>query len=206
MTAIRIPIIGIDAALRNMGFARGNVCLHQGRPVIEITGLVLSQTQPDEKKTVRVSSSNLRCGQELHAVVQSLAATAQYVFAEIPTGAKSAKAAHGLGIAVGIMSSVPRGKMIEVSPAEVKAAVIGRRTGQSATKEDIIRWAVARWPAAPWIRRKVKGKANEVAPENEHLADACAAIVAGVSTPEFQRIINALMPAGGATMRRRVLV
>lgn len=212
-----IRAVGIDAAFANMGFAQvqidTDVLAGGGKDwqVIVCTGLTLASTEPEQQKVVRKSSDRLRRGQELRSAMLKACEGATFAFVEIPSGTQNANAAFGLGIAVGILSGCPI-PIVECNPMEVKAAVAGFKVKQGASKAEIIEWAAKHWPYAPWLKAKhkavSKGKtlpAGRLLAENEHLADAVAAVAAGIRTPEFQRLIT-LMAATNAIpyTRRRV--
>lgn len=195
-----IRAIGIDAAFAHMGFCR--VVIRQSPKVsgvrfpgdlsIDCTDLRLVSTESENRKVVRKSSDGLRRAQELHAALQEYAEGAQFAFVEVPHGgALSAAAARAMGMAVGILASCPI-PIIEVSPMEVKMAVTGSRKGAQASKAEIIQWAFKLWPSAPWMLHKSNGKTfkkGDLQNGNEHLADALAIVVAGIQTPEFQRLL-----------------
>lgn len=195
-----VRAVGVDAAFANMGFAVVDVYASPGRETsIHCLGLqLLSTEKAPDAKLVRVSSDRLRRAQELREALTAACtqAQAQFAFVEVPSGTQNASAAFGLGIAVGVLASCPV-PIIEVSPMEVKAAVAGRRVKKGASKAEVIAWAEARWPHAPWIRAQhratskgVSLPAGRLTNDNEHLADAMAAVVAGVATSEFQRLIK----------------
>lgn len=212
-----IRAVGIDAAFANMGFARVLVCSETEK--ITCQDLILASTEAEQQKVVRKSSDRLRRGAELRAAMLTACDGAVFAFVEVPSGTQSAAAAFGLGIAVGILAGCPI-PIIEVSPMEVKEAVAGKRVKQGASKAEVIAWAEARWPAAPWLRAKHKAKAKGVTlpagrltADNEHLADALASVVAGIQTPEFKRLItlmkasNAISSSAQASQtKRRVLL
>jgi hypothetical protein len=194
---VRVRAVGVDAAFANMGFARVTITQYLGALTIECDGLALVSTEGEDKKVVRRSSDRLRRAQELRAALASACEGAAFAFVEVPTGGTiGASAAFGLGIAVGVLASCPV-PIIEVSPMEVKAAVAGRRVKKGASKSEVIAWAAGRWPDAPWLRAKAaaRGKGGAALPkgrllaDNEHLADALAAVAAGVDTPEFRRLL-----------------
>jgi Holliday junction resolvasome RuvABC endonuclease subunit len=177
-----IYAIGIDAAFSNMGLAR--VAINQvamGQFQVECLHLSLVVTSGEDKKVVRKSSDSLRRAKVLHDALKGYVKYEQIAFAEVPSGSQSAPAARALGIAVGVLASCPV-PVIEVSPMEVKRLFGTGKKG--ATKAQIIEWAVAKWPDAPWLR--YKGKLTQA---NEHLADALATVMAGIQTPEFQRMM-----------------
>jgi len=203
--------VGIDAAFANMGFARVRLDPNpDGKGVrVACLDLKLVSTQADGHKTVRKSSEELRRAKELNAALVAYCAGASFAFVEVPSGSQSASAARALGIAVGVLASCPI-PIIEVSPMEVKVAVSGNRKTK-ANKADIIKWAVRHWPGAPWLRDrgKIDGR---IINDNEHLADAMATVMAGIATPEFQRLL-AMVPhatpstssLGPSSSRRRLL-
>ena len=209
-----IQAVGIDAAFTNMGFARVTLQLGDNPKDVKVicTDLELITTQSHEGKTVRKSSIELRRAKELHAALIRYCAGAQLVFVEVPSGSQSASAARALGIAVGVLASCPL-PIIEVSPMEVKFAV-SQNKKINPSKVQIIQWAVKHWPDAPWLRDRSK-KDGRIVLANEHLADAMATIMAGIATPDFQRLLtlskqNAIpmlnheRPAPDGRTRRRI--
>lgn len=201
-----IRAVSIDCAFANMGLASLGILpwSEGGLRVCQIAckDLTLIQTEALKAKQVRKSSDDLRRATELHRAFQAYirATDAQVVFAEVPSGAQSAAAAKYLGAALGILASSPV-PVIEVSPMEVKVAVTGVKS-KGASKEEVIKWAVSRWPDANWLRyekggkvvvaktkRVVSWKAGDLMRSNEHLADALAIAQAGVATPAFQQLI-----------------
>ncbi len=111
---------------------------------------------------------------------------------EVPSGAQSARAAFMLGSVVGVLASCPV-PLIQVSPIEVKKATVGKKT---ASKQEMIDWAVARYPDLPWLRRKSRGELVLVN-KNEHLADAVATLHCGVQSVQFAQL-RALMNSAAA--------
>lgn len=175
-----IKIAGIDPSLRNTGVALGEYDLNTGEWEVERVALV--QTERVVTKQVRQNSDDYRCARELiHGTNKLLAAHgATFVFAELPTGAQSARAMFSFGLTTAIMAGLTP-PLIQVQPREVQQAVLGR-AGKN--KDAIIQWAVAKWPDAGWLTRKSKGEII-LLKDNEHPADACAAIAAGVQSMEF---------------------
>jgi Holliday junction resolvasome RuvABC endonuclease subunit len=91
------------------------------------------------------------------------------------------------GICVGILGAMrSRGThFFEVTPTEVKLAATNNKT---ATKKQMIDWAMTNHPAAPWPWYKKKGERLLSEAKAEHMADAIAAIYAGVKLPAFQQL------------------
>jgi hypothetical protein len=188
-----IRAISIDAAFANMGLASVELHLpinHHGTIELVCKRLLLVQTEGDEKKLVRKSSSDLRRATELSGTLRAFAASegAEIAFAEVPSGSQSAAAARALGIAVGVLGGCPV-PIIEVSPMEVKRAVIANPKIK-VSKAYIIDWAAQRWPKAEWLRSQTGKTKGRLIQDNEHLADAMAAVLAGINTPEFKRLVS----------------
>lgn len=202
---VPIHVIGIDAALANMGLCRATIDwgAHPAYRV-RVHTLRLVTTKIQDKKVVRKASDDLRRAKVLHQALQefcvpvfepSFLAAPKVAFAEIPSGSQSSTAARGLGIAVGVIASCPV-PVIEVSQLEVKMASVGVR---SASKADMISWAVRTYPTAPWLRHN-----NKITAANEHLADAIAVIHAGINTKEWASLMGLYAEAPTAVRRRPV--
>jgi hypothetical protein len=183
---MKIRAISVDAAFANMGFAVVDIEIADGKTNVYCVDLQLCRTSSPDRKTVRKSSEDLRRAIELCHALKNAANGAFIAFAEVPSGSQSAAAARALGIAVGVLASCPV-PVIEVSPMEVKR-VINSNSKVKVSKADVISWAVGLWPKAPWLR--LSGKpSGRILKDNEHLADAMAAVIAGIQTPEFKRLI-----------------
>lgn len=203
--------VGIDAAFANMGFARVEInVINLAEPTggmrwidcLGILALSLVSTEGQDKKVVRKSSNDLRRAQELVQAIKEQCTGADFAFVEVPSGSLSAAAARALGIAVGVIASCPI-PIIEVSQQEVKLALLNDKT---ASKDQMITAAMQMWPEAKWLTTKRKGKVVPTK-SNEHLADACACVVAGIETQEFKRIIALYEPENFPNyrpMRKRV--
>lgn len=180
-----IKIAGLDPSLRNTGVALGSYNLNTGEWGVERVAIV--QTERQVTKQVRQNSDDYRCARELirgtNKLLESHGAT--FVFAELPTGAQSARAMFSFGLTTAIMAGLTP-PLIQVQPREVQQVVLGR-AGKN--KEAIIEWAVSKWPDAGWLTRKLKGEVKLLA-DNEHLADACASIAAGIQTMEFAQALS----------------
>lgn len=205
-----IKVVGVDAAFSNMGFAHAEIAIlqsNEGAHIERLTDLRLTTTQLiEDRKVVRKSSTELRRAMELTEALRLNCADAVYAFVEVPSGSQSSSAARALGIAVGVLASCPI-PIIEVAPMEVKAVIAGGRVKKGATKAQIIEWVAERYPAAPWVRHQHNGKTfvkGGLQNCNEHLADAVLTIMAGVNTPEFQRMLPLLHQGSHKPTRRRI--
>lgn len=180
-----IKIVGIDPALRNLGLACAT--LNISTMEVHIDRLALPKTEDDTGKQVRKNSDDLRRAKILYEGMVEACEDASFAIAEVPVGSQSARSMASYGICVGILAACPI-PLIQVTPAEVKLAAIGHK---NASKAEMIEWGMNRYPYANWIMRKLKGKMVPVA-DNEHLADACAAIEAGIKTDQFKQAISIL--------------
>lgn len=88
------------------------------------------------------------------------------------------------GICVGILGAIRADgiPLIEVTPSEVKLAFTGDK---NATKQMMIDQAIKLYPDANFPRWR-----GEVCNKAEHVADAIAAIHAGVNTPTFENLMR----------------
>lgn len=182
----KILVAGLDGSLRNFGVA--TAWLDTETLEIEIKDLMLFKTENDKSKQVRKSSDNLMRAQSIYRGVKEGLRGCTSAFLEVPSGGQDYKSVLGFGIVIGIYAGLDPVPVCEVSPNETKLAAVGTRT---ASKQEMINWAVEKFPNAPWRTRKLKG---ELVPtnDNEHLADAVAVICAGIRTPAFQQTIAML--------------
>lgn len=181
---MKVEIVSMDPSLRNWGVV--NALLDTDTGLIKVTGMNLIETAEavSAKKGVRQNSQDINSATMLCEGVELACADAAIAFAEVPVGSQSARAMASYGICVGVLGSV-KIPLIQVTPTEVKKAATGNGT---ATKAEMIEWAVAKHPEAPWLRRKLKG-VMVLVDKNEHLADAVATIYAGMKTAEFKSAI-----------------
>lgn len=172
-----IKVLGIDPALRNFGFCVATVDV-ENDCIVSIDNLYLSKTEDERGKTVRRNSDDLRRAKEHVKTLKQLSEGVTVAFAEVPVGSQSARAMASYGVCIGVLASCPIG-LFEVTPSEVKQRTVGVKT---ATKDEMIEWATERFPSAPWLRHN-----GRIKKDNEHLADATAAIVAGLQTKQWQQ-------------------
>jgi Holliday junction resolvasome RuvABC endonuclease subunit len=180
-----IKILGIDPAMRNTGLAIAEYDILSGK--LNVIRVELAQTQASKDgKVVRKSSDDLMRARVIVNEIKRVIAIHRPMIAvaEVPGGCQSARGAFSNGICCGVLASLQL-PLIEVSPTEVKLASVGNK---HASKDDIIQWAVAAWPQAGWLTRKLKGEVKLIA-DNEHMADACGAVAAGLLTVQFAQSI-----------------
>ena len=173
-----IRVLGIDPSLNNFGCFAGVIDLSTG--YLDEPFVYLSQL-PKEKpnKSVRQNSKDLQSARFHAENLRTLIANLKpdIICVEIPVGSQSARAMASYGICIGIISGLTA-PLIQVTPTEVKLAAVGSKT---ATKSQMIKWAVDEFPDACWLKHGGKLTAN-----NEHIADALGAIYAGVKTDQFK--------------------
>lgn len=186
---MRIPVCGFDPSLKNWGIAEAILDLDSGILDTPSLSVVQPRDEKDSKKRVRKNSLDLERAEQLADGVYAAAERAKVIFVEVPVGSQSARAMASYGICLGILGSLRAKGMeiIEVSPDENKRIFTGSKT---ASKDLMIQTAVSEYPDANWPRIGTSGAI--IASKAEHMADAVAAIHAGVQTPMFQNLMRIL--------------
>lgn len=178
--------MGLDPSMNNFGMVVGKLDLDTG-VLSDLTLSLSSPSKPTDKKTVRQNSKDLDHArnqyQNLHDFINHH--NPDLVCVEIPVGSQSARAMASYGMCIGILASINT-PLIQVTPTEVKMAAVKSKT---ATKQEMIDWAANMYPEASWLTHKSKGVLT-LTQANEHLADALAAIYAGVKTDQFKLIAS----------------
>lgn len=174
----------MDPSLRNWGLASATLDLESGVLSDPVLSLVRTGDEP-KKKQVRQNSMDLESAEVLARGVFEAVDNAKAVFVEVPHGSQSASGMKGYGVCIGILGAL-RSKgiqIIEVSEQESKKIFAGKRT---ATKEEMIQVARELYPNSNWPMHQGSLSAAKA----EHMADAIAAIHAGVRTPMFQNLMR----------------
>lgn len=185
-----IKVVGLDSSLRNWGIAQGSVVL--GQPdSLQIHVVDVINPSLSKGKQVRQNSLDLESAKQLCEGAIKAAKGAQAIFVEVPVGSQSARAMASYGVCVGVLGSLKAMgiPIFEVTPAEVKLAGAGKAT---ASKLEMINWAVAKHPEAPWPTYKKHGEVHINTAKAEHQADATAAIYAGMACSSFQHLLHFL--------------
>lgn len=181
-----ILVVGQDPSLRNWGLAVGSWNLEQQK----LTILNLSIVNPvlSTAKQMRQNSLDLESSFQLYKGAVTAAKGAHAVFVEVPVGSQSARAMTSYGICVGVLGALRANgtPFFEVTPNEVKLAGFGKKT---ASKQEMIEWAVGKHPEANWPTFKRQGSTIVSEAKAEHMADAVAAIYAGISCNAFQQFL-----------------
>jgi len=181
-----IKVVGQDPSLRNWGLAVGSLDLETKKLTIEFVDLT-NPVLPTGKQ-VRQNSSDLESALQLYQGATDVSIGAHAVFVEVPVGSQSARAMASYGICVGVLGALRANGIpfFEVTPTEVKLASVGNKT---ATKQDMIKWAMAKHPEANWPTYKQNGSTMVSEAKAEHMADAIAAIYAGMTCNSFQQVL-----------------
>lgn len=198
----KIKIVGMDPSLSNWGIALATLDIETME--LEIDGLSVIHTDPEKdkkvRKVVRKNSEDLDRCKLLHKGAIAATEGRRMVFVEVPVGSQSSRAMASYGASIGVLAAVGHAlPMIQVSPNEVKMAGCGIKT---ATKGEMIEAMMKRYPNAPWPIKTVKGVEVPIASKCEHMADACAAIEAGIATDEFRQLLAII---NGSAFKEHIL-
>jgi Holliday junction resolvasome RuvABC endonuclease subunit len=173
-------VMGVDCGFGAMGV----VILDSDETIIDAASIC---TQPDSKKLrIRKSDDDARRCEVLARGLRDiiLLYKPKAMFVELPSaGAKSARAAHAMGMSKGIIATVAQLLDIPVSyylPHDSKRAAAG---ANNASKEEVQAAVCRRWPDAKWPT--TQGEA-------EHCYDAAAVLMAAApQDPLYKVIVNA---------------
>jgi len=188
-----ILVAGLDPAFANFGIARMQLDLETLGLSLESVRTITTEKLSGKNKVVRQNSDDLRRSQELHDGFHEEIKGCVVAFAEIPSGAQHARSALGFGAAIGILASCPI-PIIQVMPLETKMASVGLKTAE---KPQIIAWAASLYPHIQWKTYdrevlkagKILRNKGDLHDDNEHAADGCAVVHAGIRTPEFKQLM-----------------
>lgn len=179
-------VVGFDPSMRNWGIAEGFYI-----PGKKIQLLELSLINPvlPTGKTVRQNSLDLEVAKQLCNGALAAAKGARAIFVEVPVGSQSARAMASYGLCVGILGALRATGIpfFEVTPSEVKMVSVGKKT---ATKLEMIQWAMGKHPEANWPTYTQNSMKVVTESKAEHMADATAAIYAGIETDPFKQMLQ----------------
>lgn len=181
---MKIRIVGFDPSMSNWGICKATLDVHSLEWTVD--DLVLVETESESKKGVIKQSDDIRRARIVREGMESACVDASFAISEIPfcNPAGYSAANFNAGLVTGVLAACPI-PLIQVFPAEVKQLATGIR---SATKQEMIDWAMGRFPDAPWRMRKLKSKMVPTA-ANEHLADAVASIHAGLQSQQLKQAL-----------------
>lgn len=188
---MKLKVVGQDPSLRNWGICVSTYDTETKKLTVQEVSTVCPVI--NTHKQVRQNSMDLASAVDLFEAAQTAMQHADAVFVEIPVGSQSARAMASYGICVGVLGSLvsANNNLFEVTPTEVKMATCGSKT---ATKQEMIEWAMTAHPEAPWPTFKRNGTNVVSASKAEHMADALGAIYAGLSLPTFKQALNLIKP------------
>jgi hypothetical protein len=177
-----IVVAGVDISLRNIGLVKFKYGVNSR--VLTPIDTRLTTTEPESKKAkVRKNCDDLNRARDLFMALNEFTYGCDIVFMELPVGSQNARAMASYGVCCGIAASIDN--LISVLPLEVKLAA----GNKNASKRDMINWAVNKFPGVEWRYKTQKGVTTLI-DANEHIADACGAAVAGISTPDFKNALS----------------
>ena len=174
-----IRVVGLDPSMSAFGMSSGILDLNTG--VFDLQAIEVVETATTKTKQVRKNSDDLERARKIQKQLTEMLLGADLVCVEIPVGSQSARAMASYGMCTGILASIDI-PMIQLTATELKLAATGNK---NATKKEMIAWATSTYPNANWYFRNTKGTVA-FTNKNEHVADATAAIHAGVKTDEFK--------------------
>ena len=179
-----MKVCGMDPSLRSWGVSKGNWV----NGALELYEVGVCNPILPTGKQVRQNSLDVESAKQLFAYALSATKGVDAVFVEIPIGSQSARAMAGYAICCGVLGALRAMGIpfFEVTPTEVKLAGPGSKT---ATKQEMIDWAVAKHPEANWPTYKQKGREIINTTKAEHQADATGAIYAGLASNSFQQLL-----------------
>lgn len=180
-------VVGFDPSLKNWGIAKGLLTKGSTHTLALHKVDVITPEVPKGKR-VRQNRIDLEVVKQLCTAALKAAEGAQIIFVEVPVGSQSARAMASYGICVGILGALRATGIpfFEVTPTEVKLAGAGTKT---ATKQEMILWAMSQHPEVVWPTYKQNGKVLVTESKAEHMADATAAIYAGLRCDSFQQMV-----------------
>jgi len=181
-----IPVVGMDPSMNHWGICIGTFDLDTKK--LQVKELSVVEPVLPKGKAVRQNSKDIEAAKQLTAAAVEAIRKAKVTFVEVPVGSQSARAMASYALCVGVLGALRAGglQFIEVTPKEVKVAAIGNDT---ASKKEMIEWAIAKHPEANWPTHTRQGVKLISEGKAEHMADATAAIYAGLKTDQFQQLL-----------------
>lgn len=151
---------------------------------LALAKLEVIQPPSDDSKQVRQSSKDLTRADYIFDRIKPYLPHIDVICIEVPHGSQNARASLGAGICIGLISalrSMTDKPIIYVNATETRKEITGKA---SATKQQAIDWAYGKYPGDKWP--VLKGKL--IASKAEHMADAIAAVHAGIKTETFKML------------------
>lgn len=180
----KLNVLGLDPSFRNWGVVAGK--LDTDTNIFTPNHVAVIQTEKTSDKRLRVNSDDMNNAYDLWVGLQPYLEGAHLIFVEVPVGSQSAAAAKGYGICIGLLGAI-RGvgkPFFEITAKEVKLIATGN---PEASKQAMIDWATQKYPQLSWPTTVNRGVVKVVASKAEHMADAMAAIEAGLKSNQYQQ-------------------
>lgn len=170
-----MKFISIDPSLRNTAVVWGTI----ENDVLVPTDYKIAITQKNSDKKVRASSDLIARCRTLITEVSSIvnAFNPQIIFVETPSGSQSYHSAVSYAVSCALIASIIQ-PAIEITPIEVKKGTVGKKT---ASKEEMIEWAISTYPDFPFELKGGKPVKSRV----EHVADAIAVAHVGIKNSQY---------------------
>lgn len=168
-------ILGMDPSMSNWGFSLCELDLATMK--IRVEELLRVKTIPSKIKGVRKNCDDLDRARVLQEGLGGMLPKANLVCVEMPHGSQSADAMKSYGMCLGLLAGVQM-PLIQMNERDLKEATVG---SHKCTKREMIEWIAERHPEADWPLHRGK-----IANTAEHMADATAAIYAGLKTQDFK--------------------
>jgi len=176
-----LNIGGFDPSMKNFGLVKAKLDMDEGYLSDLELSLVQTSVDTKNKKVLRKNVQDFERAQKLFKETSAFFEGLDVICVELPVGSQSAAAMKSYGVCIALTAAlnIP---IIYVTATEVKLAGHGTK---NATKQQMIDWVVNEYPELPWLRYKKHG-VMVLNSANEHLADAIAALHAGVQTDQFE--------------------
>jgi hypothetical protein len=188
---MKIKILGQDPSMLNWGLVAASFdTATYELELLEILVVQKLNKGDEHSKRSRKSFLDLDRSRDLHTGINAFLAKHDFKFTmvEVPHGSQSASSMKGYGICLGILGAMTI-PMVQLSERECKINAIGK---PSATKKEMIDWAMNRHPDVNWKMRNSKGKPVSVDGYNEHASDAVGALEAGIMSDQFNQAMSIL--------------
>lgn len=176
-------ILGMDPSFSNWGLAA--MVYESKSGSLSLAKLDVAHPPTDDSKQVRQSSKDLERASYLLEKINSYLPYVDVICIEVPHGSQSARASLGAGVCLGLIAALKlltNKPIICVNAGETRKEITGKA---SATKQQAIDWAYGKYPGDLWPKQK----GTLVASKAEHMADAIAAVHAGVKTENFKMLV-----------------
>jgi len=172
-----MKVLGVDISMNNLGLSLGELDDHT--LALSFTELITIKTKKDGKfiKQFNQRMDDLRRARLLVEGFREMEEKCEIIFVELPHGSQSSRAMTSYGMSIMLMAYTLK-PVIVVTPNQVK--VVATHYGE-ASKKEMVKWASDKYPNATWK----KSKAGVIYENNEHNADAIAAVEAGILLDSF---------------------